>query len=198
MRGWATAPDGSDPGVIAAPCLGRCEVAPAVLDTDGADAALVEAPLPPPVFQPLESLTLLARARVADSRVLRPVRRARRDPGARARGADGPGPTCRAITESGLVGRGGAAFPAGRKWDAVAAEGGTKYVVANADESEPGTFKDRVLIEHDPFGLIEAMVLAGWAVGAEQGVRLSPRRVPRGPPPAHRRDRGRGRGPTPG
>src|SRR4029450_9958993 len=59
--------------------------------------------------------------------------------------------------------------PPGRTWDAVAAASGTKYVIANADESEPGTFKDRVLIEHDPFGLVEAMVLAGWAVGAERG-----------------------------
>ena len=73
------------------------------------------------------------------------------------------------VEASGLRGRGGAAFPAGVKWGAVAAEGGPKYVVCNADESEPGTFKDRALMEADPFRLIEAMVIAGYAVGAHQG-----------------------------
>jgi NADH-quinone oxidoreductase subunit F len=69
-----------------------------------------------------------------------------------------------------LVGRGGAAFPTGRKWDAVAkAPAGPRYLVCNADESEPGTFKDRVLLEEDPFALIEAMAIGGYATGAEQG-----------------------------
>ena len=73
------------------------------------------------------------------------------------------------VTASGLRGRGGAAFPAGIKWNAVAAESGQKYVICNADESEPGTFKDRVLMEADPFGLIEALTIAGYAVGANRG-----------------------------
>ncbi len=73
------------------------------------------------------------------------------------------------ITTSGLRGRGGAAFPAGIKWNAVANEEGTKYVICNADESEPGTFKDRVLMESNPFGLIEALTIAGYAVGATEG-----------------------------
>ena len=69
-----------------------------------------------------------------------------------------------------LVGRGGAAFPTGRKWEAVAkTPAGPRYLVCNADESEPGTFKDRVLLEEDPFALIEAMVIGGYATGAEQG-----------------------------
>ena len=68
------------------------------------------------------------------------------------------------------MGRGGAAFPTGRKWAAVAAQPATpKYVVCNADESEPGTFKDRVLLEGDPYAVIEAMTIAGFAVGANQG-----------------------------
>ena len=165
----AVAPDGSDPAVVAAPCLGRCEAAPAVLETDGA-AALDGQPAAPPVFQPAASLRLLARAGTArptidfDDYVARGGTRALAH--AAAIGADA---TRGAITDSGLVGRGGAAFPAGRKWDAVAAASGTKYVIANADESEPGTFKDRVLLEHDPLGLIEAMAIAGWAVGAEHG-----------------------------
>ncbi len=74
------------------------------------------------------------------------------------------------VTESGLMGRGGAAFPTGVKWRGVAeAEGPQKYVVANADESEPGTFKDRTIMENDPFSLIEAMTIAGFATGATKG-----------------------------
>ncbi len=82
----------------------------------------------------------------------------------------GPEQVIREITDSGLVGRGGAAFPAGRKWDAVArAPVRPHYLVANADESEPGTFKDRVLMEGDPFALVEAMTIAGIATGCELG-----------------------------
>jgi NADH-quinone oxidoreductase subunit F len=85
-------------------------------------------------------------------------------------GRIGPAAVRAAITASGLTGRGGAAFPAGRKWEAVAAAvGAPKYVVANADESEPGTFKDRVVLEHDPFAVVEAMIVAGFAVGAATG-----------------------------
>ena len=73
------------------------------------------------------------------------------------------------VAASGLRGRGGAAFPTGVKWRAVAAEDGPKHVVANCDESEPGTFKDRILMENDPFALIEAMTIAAFAVGAEKG-----------------------------
>ena len=74
------------------------------------------------------------------------------------------------VTESRLLGRGGAAFPTGRKWDAVARQPATPhYLICNADESEPGTFKDRVLLEGDPFAIVEAMTIAAFAVGAEQG-----------------------------
>jgi NADH-quinone oxidoreductase subunit F len=73
------------------------------------------------------------------------------------------------VIASGILGRGGAAFPAGIKWRAVAAHEGTKFVVCNADESEPGTFKDRVLIENDPYRIVEAMTIAGLAVGAAKG-----------------------------
>ncbi|MCC7541979.1 MAG: SLBB domain-containing protein, partial [Deltaproteobacteria bacterium] len=82
----------------------------------------------------------------------------------------GPTSVVREITDSGLLGRGGAAFPTGRKWEAVARQPvRPHYVVCNADESEPGTFKDRVLMEEDPFSIIEAMTIAGFAVGAERG-----------------------------
>ncbi|MBK7642991.1 MAG: NAD(P)H-dependent oxidoreductase subunit E [Planctomycetes bacterium] len=74
------------------------------------------------------------------------------------------------VSASKLVGRGGAAFPTGRKWEAVARHTGEqRYVVCNADESEPGTFKDRVLLEQDPFAVIESMTIAGFATGAEKG-----------------------------
>ena len=74
------------------------------------------------------------------------------------------------VKASGLVGRGGAAFPTGLKWEsAAAAEGQPKYIVCNADESEPGTFKDRVLLEEDPHRLLEGMILAAYAIGAPKG-----------------------------
>jgi NADH-quinone oxidoreductase subunit F len=74
------------------------------------------------------------------------------------------------IKASGLVGRGGAAFPTGVKWEGAArADGDQKYVVCNADESEPGTFKDRVLMLDDPHRLIEGMCIAAYAVGASKG-----------------------------
>jgi len=82
----------------------------------------------------------------------------------------GPAGVIAELTASKLVGRGGAAFPAGRKWEAVSrAREKTRYVVCNADESEPGTFKDRVLLEEDPFAIVEAMTLAGFACAAEEG-----------------------------
>ncbi|MEO7663742.1 MAG: NAD(P)H-dependent oxidoreductase subunit E [Candidatus Limnocylindrales bacterium] len=78
--------------------------------------------------------------------------------------------TIREVSDSKLMGRGGAAFPTGRKWAAVAAQPALPhYVVCNADESEPGTFKDRVLLEADPFGVIEAMTIEGFATGASRG-----------------------------
>ncbi|MSQ59834.1 MAG: NADH-quinone oxidoreductase subunit NuoF [Betaproteobacteria bacterium] len=74
------------------------------------------------------------------------------------------------VTDSGLRGRGGAAFPTGIKWRTVLdAEGDTKFVVCNADEGDSGTFSDRMLMEGDPYCLIEGMTIAGLAVGAHQG-----------------------------
>jgi len=74
------------------------------------------------------------------------------------------------VIDSGLRGRGGAAFPAGIKWQTVLhAAGAQKYVVCNADEGDSGTFADRMLMEGDPFALIEGMTIAGLAVGATQG-----------------------------
>ena len=74
------------------------------------------------------------------------------------------------ITESGLRGRGGAGFPTGKKWYFTKiAEGDQKYVVCNADEGDPGAFMDRSILEGDPHSVIEAMMIAGYAVGANKG-----------------------------
>ncbi|MGE8369450.1 formate dehydrogenase beta subunit [Cupriavidus sp.] len=76
----------------------------------------------------------------------------------------------REVTDSGLRGRGGAAFPTGIKWQTVLnAQSPTKYVVCNADEGDSGTFSDRMVMEGDPFMLIEGMTIAGLAVGAQHG-----------------------------
>ena len=74
------------------------------------------------------------------------------------------------VTDSGLRGRGGAAFPTGIKWRTVLdAPGAEKFIVCNADEGDSGTFADRMLMEGDPFMLLEGMTIAGWAVGAHEG-----------------------------
>ena len=74
------------------------------------------------------------------------------------------------VDKSGLRGRGGAGFPTGKKWKATKdAKGETKYVVCNADEGDPGAFMDRSILEGDPHAVLEAMEIAGYAVGAEKG-----------------------------
>ncbi len=74
------------------------------------------------------------------------------------------------IKASGLRGRGGAGFPCGLKWEGARnSPGDDKYVICNADEGEVGTFKDRYILEHDPFTLIEGLIIAGYAVGASRG-----------------------------
>ena len=91
-------------------------------------------------------------------------------PPSRARSRSAPRRVIAEVTASKLVGRGGAAFPTGRKWAAVAAQPARPhYLVCNADESEPGTFKDRVLLEGDPFAVVESMTIAAFATGCEQG-----------------------------
>jgi NADH-quinone oxidoreductase subunit F len=82
----------------------------------------------------------------------------------------GPDAVIAEVTASRLLGRGGAAFPTGVKWRAVRDQPiERRYVVCNADESEPGTFKDRVLMEQDPFALVESLAIAGFATGAQKG-----------------------------
>ena len=81
-----------------------------------------------------------------------------------------PAQVMNVLEQSGLQGRGGAGFPTGRKWRFVAGvPSPKKYVICNADESEPGTFKDRIILEGDPHSILEAMAIAGYAVGADEG-----------------------------
>ncbi|MEI8254246.1 MAG: NAD(P)H-dependent oxidoreductase subunit E, partial [Deltaproteobacteria bacterium] len=155
------------------PCLGLCEQAPAVLTVragrepaeqsfGGATEALVlralagavpegdARPVIPQAGDP--SLVLLRRVGVADPDRLDDYRAHGGYESLRRAFEMGPVGVLREVSESGLLGRGGAAFPTGRKWEAVSkAVARPHYVVCNADESEPGTFKDRVLLELDPF-----------------------------------------------
>lgn len=84
----------------------------------------------------------------------------------------GPERVIREVIDSKLLGRGGAAFPTGKKWEALHLQRHSNrphYVVCNADESEPGTFKDRIVMEGDPFAILEGMTIAAFAVGAQKG-----------------------------
>jgi len=170
------------------PCLGLCEHAPAALVSVAgpeprscafgqASVARIEAALsgalpgtPPTLLGGAGPRRLLARTGAVDPSSLTDYR-AHGGQRALLRALElGPAAVLREVTDAKLVGRGGAAFPTGRKWEAVArAPEQPHYVVCNADESEPGTFKDRVLMEGDPFAVLEAMTVAGFATGAERG-----------------------------
>jgi NADH-quinone oxidoreductase subunit F len=173
------------------PCLGQCDRAPAALVAIAGDEPLDRAQAPTTAAAVLEllaggdpgpapqkqlpqagdaSLRLLRRVGVADPASLDEYR-AHGGYAALRRAVElGPEGVLREVKDSKLVGRGGAAFPTGVKWEAVARQPARPhYVVCNADESEPGTFKDRELMESDPFAVIEAMTVAGYATGCERG-----------------------------
>mgnify|MGYP001821417006 CR=1 FL=1 len=117
-----------------------------------------------------DGLRLLARIGVADPTSLASYREHGGYAALAAAVAAGGQAVIDEVRAAGLTGRGGAAFPTAIKWQGVADESGRpKHVIANADESEPGTFKDRHLMEHDPFAVIEGLTIAGLAVGAENG-----------------------------
>jgi len=150
--------------VVAAPCIGRCEQAPA--------AVVGQNPMP---HASCESIVAAVDAK------------ATRDPGQafidyasyRREGGYALLKACLAgehdvesviatLEDSGLRGLGGAGFPTGRKWRIVRAEPGPRLMAINIDEGEPGTFKDRVLLETDPHRFLEGMLIAAWAVGIER------------------------------
>ena len=175
------------------PCLGLCERAPAVLFQlagDAADGTVAPAkvedieevlngaavPTPPSISTPQTTgprdpaLRLLRRVDSCDPTSLAAYQSADGYAALRRAIEIGPAQVIAEVSGAKLQGRGGAAFPTGRKWDAVAkAPVKPHYLVCNADESEPGTFKDRVLMEEDPFAIVESMTIAGFAVGAELG-----------------------------
>ncbi len=159
--------------VVEAPCLGVCERAPAALVTTPGPSPhhqLYAAPAVPLAQQGQPGLVLLRRVGVADPADIDSYRAHGGYAALRRALSIGPVEVLRELNESGLVGRGGAAFPTGRKWEAVARQPNRPhYVVCNADESEPGTFKDRILMEEDPFAVIEAMTIAAFATGCERG-----------------------------
>ena len=177
---------------LRSPCLGLCDQAPAALLTVAGEAPverlvgevtaasaarllagdLSSAALPHPRLPQAgdASLRLLRRVDVVDPASLdeyranggyQPLRRA----------LDlGPEGIIREVSDAKLMGRGGAAFPTGRKWEAVSRQPvRPHYLICNADESEPGTFKDRAIMEGDPFGVVEAMTIAAYATGCTQG-----------------------------
>ena len=133
------------------------------------DAARLREPLPlPQRGEP--GLRLLRRVGVADRASLEAYRAHGGYESLRHAFVLGAEGVIREVTAAKLMGRGGAAFPTGVKWAAVAkAAALPHHVVCNADESEPGTFKDRVLMEEDPFAVIESLTIAGFATGAETG-----------------------------
>ena len=177
-------------GWLRSPCLGLCDLAPAALITSAGERASIESVAPvdaagvlarlegpgagrssPPIPQAAgPTVRLLRRIGSVDPTSL-DAYRASGGYRALARAlAIGPEAVVDEVTASKLMGRGGAAFPTGRKWAAVRAQTAQPhYLVCNADESEPGTFKDRVVLEGDPFAVVEAMTIAAFATGASQG-----------------------------
>ena len=165
-----TTPDGSVT-VEPSPCLGLCEQAPAALINDQAETNIDLASNSYELGRPKSivggSLRLLtANCGHGTTSLAQHGEYAGLKQALTMRPAD----VVAMIKASGLVGRGGAAFPTGIKWEGAAvAEGAPKYVVCNADESEPGTFKDRVLLLDDPHTVIEGMLIAAHAIGASRG-----------------------------
>ena len=155
-------------------CLGRCEVAPAAAVNEHPVGAaslddLVSRARAAPSAHAVQEGTSTPRPWASDPY---PSAEARYGTLARAvkAGFDGDA-VVSSLEESGLRGMGGAGFPTGTKWKLVRKEPATpKYVICNADESEPGTFKDRVVLDELPHLMIEGMVLAGLTVGAEEGI----------------------------
>jgi NADH-quinone oxidoreductase subunit F len=185
-------PAGAKSGWLRSPCLGVCEKAPAALAFEAGEVAKEQLLAPthageviavaaagpsrsdgaraevPQAGDP--GLRLLKRVGVVDPESLDDYRATGGYTALRTALLLGPSGVIREVTDAKLTGRGGAAFPTGRKWDATAHQPvRPHYLVCNADESEPGTFKDRLLMEGDPFSVIESMTIAGFAAGCSKG-----------------------------
>ncbi len=159
----------SPPNIEASPCLGLCDQPPAALTMKNGEP--LEDAESAGAFRPFSavggSLRLLTQncggattplQKYGEYAALKKAKSMKREE------------VIAEIKSSGLVGRGGAAFPTGVKWEgALQAKGAEKYVVCNADESEPGTFKDRALLMDDPHRMIEGLLIAAYAIGAKKG-----------------------------
>jgi NADH-quinone oxidoreductase subunit F len=180
LRPGETAADGSVT-YEHVPCLGMCDLAPAALAGEEPAGELTVAAVPdflkgnqpPPAGKVYgEPLWSLARVGQVDPCSLADYEHHGGYTGLRRALEMSPEALTALVESSKIVGRGGAMFPAGRKWAmtrGAAATPAQKHVVVNADESEPGTFKDRVPLEEDPFSVIESATLAAYGVGAENG-----------------------------
>ncbi len=178
--------------VVASPCLGQCDRSPAVLmQRAGEYDASLWYSTPESVVDVLEGaepidpnpghfgipqteagsdgLRLLHRVGAIDPYSLDDYRTAHGYAALSKALEMTPTELIEEVKRSGIKGRGGAAFPMGVKWEAVVAQGSDPVLVCNADEAEPGTFKDRGIMEGDPFSLVEAMTIAGYAIGAHRG-----------------------------
>lgn len=163
------------------PCLGMCEHAPSALNgnrpagnlTPDDAADFLKGTYPEPAAKIYGGpLLKLGRAGNVDPSSLQDYEAHGGYQDLRKAMAMTPEEVIEMMKASDVLGRGGAMFPVGLKWEFTRKAPGDpsqKHIVANADESEPGTFKDRVLMEEDPFSLIEAMTIAAYAVGAENG-----------------------------
>ena len=152
--------------VVATPCVGRCEQAPAVMvghnpvapaRLEGVSAAVAAGLTEPPPLQFRDYIDYEAYRAAGGYRLLLDCMAGRRDPES----------VLAAVEASGLRGMGGGGFPAGRKWRIVRAQPAPRLMAVNINESEPGTFKDRVLLESDPHRFLEGLLIAAWAVGVE-------------------------------
>jgi NADH-quinone oxidoreductase subunit F len=164
--------DGLKPAWMRSPCLGLCDRAPAafmqstsgnveLLDFTEAEAnSFIQGRLGATAKAPVRPIVAVG------DRLLNPTHGDTLDKAL----AMGPEAIIKEVTDSKLMGRGGAAFPTGRKWAAVASQPVTeRFLICNADESEPGTFKDRVLLERNPGEVVEAMTIAAFATGCRHG-----------------------------
>ena len=154
---------GRDVRVIPAPCIGRCEQAPAVavgqhpVPRATCDAVVSKVRSNTVKDEPSGYVDLAAYRAQGGYALLKECVGGKRDVES----------VIKTLEDSGLRGLGGAGFPAGRKWRIVRGEPGPRLMAVNIDEGEPGTFKDRVLLERDPHRFLEGMLIAAWAVGIE-------------------------------
>ncbi|MBI3506397.1 MAG: NAD(P)H-dependent oxidoreductase subunit E [Proteobacteria bacterium] len=163
----AAAKESADPAklrVVAAPCIGRCASAPAAMlgqraIANATQATLAQAVAADDAHAAIPAYIAFDAYRAQGGYWL--LEKLRADSDARAA-------TFATLDASGLRGLGGAGFPVARKWKSVHAQPGPRLMTVNADEGEPGTFKDRHYLESDPHRMLEGMLVAAWAVEAER------------------------------